>query len=508
MLEEKVLERRPILRGILEKYGDMALCDYAKRYYRKPDYKIDLKRKEEFIEVFRQEISELFGKEIADSCARQIGYSYHLANVEHHGAIGTSRPLNNALITASPFLESNDENFPNNIILACSNISFNNWTNPRGFIFHTYSNKGLNEGQFSFFGHSVDALPLVNHRGYNNDSLKNVRKSLYTMWNERFVWKPQYRSLSDLIEQVFADKSVLDQATYTNQAARFNYLLWNKISKVLNKPLQRLIFIDQEKLVNRLLLDNHLDKGTVVNKILFDPKYLDLVLKNFDGIISAFTQKTQEGTFLFWALPQQGKYRTQLWRIGNKLISPDGSYEVELTPSAIRLAIEKNQLIPSALLCFIMLSFYYGIRQVGGPNQTTFLTLMKKAYVSLLKETGSEEEIMLCSDLPTEDIIPGMPPVLAFLKGKKGELIAATPLDLYLYGTDKALSIIAEASRRITLGESIRRTLPLWYKRCYQESEREEDLLKITEAEIDREIGLDKKLLSFVSIGDKAILSI
>ena len=86
-------------------------------------------------------------------------------------------------------------------------------------------------------------------------------------------------------------------------------------------------------------------------------------------------------------------------------------------------------------------------------------------------------------------------------------MIAATPLDLYLYGTDKSLDVIAKASREITLGESIRRTLPLWYKRCYQESEREEDLMKITEIEIDKEIGLDKKIASFTSIGDKAVLN-
>lgn len=506
LLEEKVLARRPILGEILEQFGSMPLAEYAKRYYRAPEYAIDENRKKEFIEAFRAEVEGIFGKEIADSCATQIEKTYHLANVEHHGAIGTSRPLNNALIAASPFLQSFDPEFSNNIIISCANISFNNWTYPRGFMFHTYSNKGLLDGQISFFGHSVDALPLYNYKGFNADTLKNMRKSLYTMWNERFVWKPEYRKLSTLVDEVFASPTVLKQTTYTDQAAQFNYLLWEKISQIVAKPLQKLIFVEQEKLVNRLLIQNHIDKNTTINKILFDPHVLDLVSQHFEGILSAFSEKNQEGTFHFWAIPKGGKYRTQLWRRGNKLVSPDGKYEIELTPEEIKTGIENHELVPSSLLCFMVLSFYYGLRQIGGPNQTTALTQMKEAYIKLLTDAGIPNDIEFCKDVPTTDIIPGMPPVLAFLKGKLGELIAATPLDLYLYGIPTSLDTIAKVSQEVTLGDSIRRTLPLWYKRCYLESERETDLLSITEADIDQHIGLDKKIIPFTTIGDKVQL--
>jgi len=131
-LESKVFERRPILFDILQKYGSMSLYDYSKRYYRAPDYPIDEKRKTEFLEGFGQEIEANFGKDIAESAVLQMSKSYHLANTEHHGPSGTSRQLNNSLITGLPFLEQADDDFENNVIVACSNISFNNWTFPRG----------------------------------------------------------------------------------------------------------------------------------------------------------------------------------------------------------------------------------------------------------------------------------------------------------------------------------------------------------------------------------------
>lgn len=505
-LEEKVFAKRPILRDILKENGDKTLRAYAKTYYRAPSYPIDPTRKNEFLAGFKQEVASIFGEEIAESAAKQMDKSYHVANTEHHGAIGTDRQLNNSLITSLPFLQTPDPDFPNNIIIACSNISFNNWTFPRGFMFHTYSNKGLSDGHLSFFGHTVDAYPVINYKGYNADSLKNMRKLLYTMWNERFIWKREYKKLVTLIDEVFADKSVLAQTTYTNQAAKFNYLLWERIGKVLNKPLQRLLFVEQEQLANRLLLNYHLEQDTTIHKILFDPAYLDLITKYFDGILCGFSESKQYGTFHFWALPPGKKYRTQLWRKGNKLVSPDGSYEVALTPTAIRSAIEKNELIPSTLLCFILFCFYYGVRQIGGPNQTTYLTQMKQAYISFLEELGDVESVALCKDIPTTDIVPGNPAVLAFLKGHQGELIPATPLDLYLYGTPETIATITSVSNTITLGESVKRTLPVWYKRCYTEEEREKELSEIKAPAIDNAIGLATKLTPFTSIGDKVIL--
>lgn len=506
-LEAKVFERRPILFDILQKYGSMSLYDYSKRYYREPDYPIDEKRKKEFLEGFSQEIESIFGKDIADSCAKQMAKSYHLANTEHHGPAGTSRQLNNGLITALPFLENPIGDFQNNIIVACSNISFNNWTFPRGFKFSTYSNKGLSEIELTFFGHTVDSYPVINHKAFNADSIKNMRKSLYTMWNERFVWKKEFRKLNELIDEIFSDKDVLNQTIFTNQSSLINFKFWNKISEILQKPLQKLIYIEQEKLTNRLISQYHIKQDTTIHKILFDPKYHDLMTKYFEGILCGFSEKTQYGTFLFWALPEGKKYRTQLWRRGNKLVSPDGSYEIELSPESVEKAISKGELIPSTLLCFIIFCFYYGIRQIGGPNQTTFLTQMKEAYLKMQEEAQDTESIRLCKDIPTTDIIPGNPPVLAFLKGPKGELIPATPLDLYLYGTPSTVETIINVSKEVTLGDSIKRTMHLWYKRCYIEEERDAKLSTVTEKMIDEVIGLDKKLKPFTIVGDKTILA-
>lgn len=500
-LEKQVYNKRPILKKILSDFGGLTLSEYAKHYYRPPQYSVDSMRKTEFISTFKEEVESIFGPQIAESCSNQVSKSYHLANTEHHGPIGTSRQLNNILIASLPFLQGNLDEFPNNIILGCSNISFNNWSFPRGFKFHANSNKGLSENIISFFGHAIDALPVYNYKAFTQDSLKNLHKSVYTLWNERYIWKPEYKKINTLIDEIFSDKSVTSESLYTNQSAKINYLLWKKISETFHKPLQNLIFVEQERLANRLLLKHHISKKTAIYDLLFNPKNLDLITKYFDGILCGFSEKDQYGTFLFWALPKKGKYRTQLWRRGQKLVSPNNEYEIELSPECIKEGIIKGELVPSTLLCFILFSFYYGLRQIGGPNQTTYLTQMKEAYVNLENELGNSESAKWVQNIPTTDIVPGNPPVLAFVKTQNKELIPATPLDLFLYGDAASFDIFQKASNEITLKDSIMRTLPIWYKRCYSESEYEKDLLAINEHMIDAYIGLDQKMNAFATIG-------
>lgn len=250
-----------------------------------------------------------------------------------------------------------------------------------------------------------------------------------------------------------------------------------------------------------LIKKHHLQKNTTINQILFDPTMRGFVHKHFNGLNGAFSTENAYGTFLFWGLPQDGKYRVQLWLKNNTLVSDDGSFKVELTPDAIMAAIEKNELIPNTLLTFIILAFYYGQYLSGGPAQTKNLTAMKKAYTEMLQEASLTEDIEALEDLNTTNLIISRP-ILAFIDLKaQNERIPATGLDLILYGDGgKSWDETIEATKHTTLLEFFNRALVSFYHEFVSADEKTDVMSQITERDIEIFTGLDKKVPALITI--------
>ena len=57
---------------------------------------------------------------------------------------------------------------------------------------------------------------------------------------------------------------------------------------------------------------------------------------------------------------------------------------------ALAAALRKRELMPTMALCFIVLSFYYGLRCGGGFLQPNYLTQLKEAYARFLTEIKAE----------------------------------------------------------------------------------------------------------------------
>jgi hypothetical protein len=201
---------------------------------------------------------------------------------------------------------------------------------------------------------------------------------------------------------------------------------------------------------------------------------------------------------MFWGLPKGSKYRVQLWKEGNFLVSQDGSYRIELTPENLKKALEANELIPSLMLSYIILSFYYGIKCLGGFSQVNYLTFMKNAYIKMQVDMGNYRSIEVCARAQTKEM--GADFTIAFLDGPNGEMVPATGLDLILYGDEKTWSCMMNVSKQITLEESVNPLMPEFYRICYPESDRDPELVNITDADIIKLSGLDKKIKPCVRV--------
>jgi hypothetical protein len=192
----------------------------------------------------------------------------------------------------------------------------------------------------------------------------------------------------------------------------------------------------------------------------------------------------------------------QLWKQGDYLVSADGKFKLELTPNVIQEALEKRQIIPSVMLIFTVLSFYYGLKCLGGFSQVNYLTLMKNAYIKVQTERGNYKSIEVCARTQTKETVDVM---IAFLGGPNGELIPATGLDLILYGENNRWQQIMDELNNITLEDAINPGMSDFYRFIYHGAEVDPKLAAITPQTITRLTGLDKKIRPCVKIRNQVV---
>ncbi|MFA6909075.1 MAG: hypothetical protein WC289_04285 [Patescibacteria group bacterium] len=491
-LREKVLEKRPVLREIIQEQGAKNLYAYAKEY---ADVNINqpiLERQEEFLIIFKQEVAKRLGMEVATSATEQLRRYYFVSTADHHGPICHPFFLNANLISSVPYFERSDPYLQNVIVLSNANVSLNNSSFPRGLIFHSNA-KGVTKLHRLAFSTCANRLcPVFNFPAYTAKDIERVLKNVKDKAAAGDIRTGEADTLSSMIQEVYNLPDVIDSEGYSDQITKTNFHLWKKFFIPNHRNAPNLVYLEQEGLVAQLLLAFHVDGDTTISRMMFDPAYEQLMTTHFEDIMGAFSRKTQYGTYLFWALPPGAKYRIQLWKQGNELVAEDGSYRVELTPHAVRRALEKKELISSMLLAYTVLSFYYGLKCLGGFSQVNYLTYMKNAYIRMQLDLGGYKSIEVCARAQTKELGGDM--TIAFLGDTAGTLTPATGLDLILYGTHNTWPVLVDQSKQITLEEALNPLMPEFYRIIYPELEREPDLSSLTARDITALTHLDSKI--------------
>lgn len=502
-LKDKVLERRPVLKEILTKRGDKNLFDYAKEYI-----SVNLNnpirfRQEELINTFKEEVAKRLGDEIAEGAARQLENYYFVSTTDHHGPLLHPFFINGNLAAAAPYFEMADPLLKYVIVLPCANISLNNSSYPRGLIFNSCKNGKITFHRIPFFPANMRLCPVYNFRPYTKEDIDRARQLLRSEISNNNLPKEEADKVSVIIDEIYDQPDVYTCDNYSDQVTKTNFKIWKKFFGSSQDRSPDLIYIEQEALVARLLMKYHLHGDTTITHILFDNAYDPLIEQYFDDIQGAFSKKDKYGTYLFWALPKGAKYRIQLWKQGNKLISEDGSYEIELTPETLEKALAAKELIPSMMLTFIVLSFYYGLKCLGGFSQVNYLTFMKNAYIKMQTERGNYRSIEVCARAQTKEI--GGDFSITFIKGPKGEMLPATGIDLILYGSENTWPTLMEESKTIGLDEAFNPIMPEFYSIIYPEVERDPELSKITSTDITKLTRFDQKIKACCEIRDHQV---
>jgi hypothetical protein len=491
-LTEMVFAKSPILKENFEKNGKKTLFEHAQSYRENKLSVSALARRPELVSAVSARAIKIFGEEIAHSIAKQLEKNFFVSTADHHGMICHPFSLSANLIGATQ--ASALENL---LVFSCGNVSLNNSSFPKGLIFHSDSHDYRAIQQLSFFPASENQRPVLGVQGYTIKDIARVKRNLWSMVKSKTVRMEVAEKITETIDGVYAKPNILGIESFSNQVSLTNMSLWQKFFST-NQTAPRLVYIDQESLVSDLLLSHHLFKETMISRIIFDETVASIFSKHFDGIRGGFSKKEKKGSYLFWAIPEGAKYRQQLWLEGCELVSADGSCRIPLEAEAIAEKLESGELVPSMLLTFLVLSFYYGLKCLGGFLQPSYLTAMKHAYSQTLRDMGAKEEIEVFANTDTKAM--GGDLALAFLQDKNKQLHQATGLDLILYGDTNVWSKLVDLSKHMTVEESVAVMMPLFYSVLYQGEEVEKSLVNINVEGIIKLVGLDKKIKPCVSM--------
>ncbi|MBI2415615.1 MAG: hypothetical protein HYV33_03070 [Candidatus Kerfeldbacteria bacterium] len=497
-LQEAVLSKRPILREIIKKRGHKKLYEYAQEYisvYLNPPIQ---RRQDECIETIRIEVEQRLGSAVAQGVAEQLRKYYFVSTTDHHGPICNQSFVNANLMVSTPYLEQHDPLLQYVIVLACANVSLNNITFPRGLIFNTFSQDKIQLQRLSFLPSNAHASAVYNFRSYQPVEIEKMKKLLAEKQRQQLVTKSAAEKIIQLLDDIYNQPELFDCSTYADQIVQTNFQLWNQFFSSSGTKPTHLIYLAQEEIVAKLLVQYHLFEDTTIHHWLFDHDY-DLLLDSyFDGIMGAFSKVDGVGTYLFWGISSDKNYRVRLWKHGDRLVSADGSVSFALTPAGLATVLANKTIIPSLLTVFTVLCFYYGLKCLGGFNQVNYLTQMKNAYIKMMTDRGNYKSIEVCARAQTKEMNDGF--LLAFAGAPNGDIVPAAGLDLILYGQPNTWEQIMTEAKNITLAEALNPSLPEFYRFVYPEANRLPELAAITTEQVSQLTGLDKKIKPCVMI--------
>ncbi len=451
-LSEAVFLKRPVLKELLKEAGDISTFEYAKHYTHTEQYVPD-ELKAECIKEIYTHTEEIFGEEIARSVKKQLRQNYAVSTNDHAGPMTHPFFLNGNLL-AMISIASEHLVQENVIVLAFHNVSLGNSSFPRGILFHTRANEHM--ARIPLFPARQRAAPVYGLGAYTKKEAEHGFDSCLLANNIDKNSQEALR-LRTAFEAIYLTPEVLREKTFSNQIGLTNLALGKSLFSSAKPMLPRLIYLNEEAIVLRLLLA-HLERSTLLTHILLESSLQEKIETLFDGIPGGFTRSQHQGTFLFWYLPHGSTHRVALWRKGAQLVSRDGSVVIEITPSSLKKHIELNELLPSTMLSMITLSCYYGLTCFGGFSQVNYLTWITEAYRKLgaVGPHYTAPTKLLCGDF-----------IAASLSLESGEQVAATGFDFILYNDRDSMDQFIACAKKLPIKDAVGLMMPEFYRILY-----------------------------------------
>lgn len=467
-IRDAVFGKQQILARVYHDFGHLALSDYVKSW--KVAQPAGSELRDSFFLQAELFCSELYGSKIAGDVLSQLKERSLVSTIDHHGIFGHPFFLNSNLICSlnpSRYLVS----------LPTEGVSLNNNTSWSGCLLTTGGDGRLN--RYSFFPDrlktsAVFAVPAIGK--------EDIEKVLHQIKNSNNFNQENLAMLEATVLKNFSQDKLLSADNFSVQAAMISRKIWQEVFP----NAAELIYLPLETLVNRIIV-NHivLKPQSLLHKLLFTKTGWDLVEKYFQGSPGAFSD-SGKGSFLFWGIDKKHR-RIRLVREKKALLG--GHLEIFCESGSIAAAIQKKEIYPTSLVCFLVL-LGAGVTCVGGFNQVNWLTGIKMKFRELLLEIGEVEISTSIASVPTENFGEAS---LAFLVGTE---LFQKPAALDLLGKNFIYEIYSQLAEQLTLKESIDAELGEIYKVIMTGEQRDENLLRNFERQNSLSSQTKEKILN------------
>lgn len=502
-LKKAIWSKRPILGDIMQKHGGKLLSDYAKDFMDvNPAPGLD-ERKPELIALVSSLVEGRLSKDVAEGVSKQLTKLPLVSTADHHASIDHPFWVNANIISGIKPYEDPDPDIRYLIVFSFASVSVNNASGfSRGILFTSGIESGKNIVRLPILPDKLKMSVVYGTRTFTREELTRAEDELLRKEAEGEIAKGQASAIRQFLEENFATPKVLGASQLCSQITRINFEFWRKIfhgpkgTKASGNPVPDLIYMDIETIVTQLLLRRHLDNpSSLIYRLLFEPAFMQRALKQFDGLPGAFSLEEGWGTYMFWGITDKRR-RACTRLIENELHFIGDDVRIPWNPTSIKKALEEKRIFPGMLLCYVIISLYYGMKCLGGFCQVHDLTVIKKAWMEILRSLDETKEAEAVNPVQTKEL-GGDGMVLSYLKTASGDLVPATGIDMALDSADTSFGRYTELSKRVTLMEMMSALLPEMYTVLYPEQERDQSLATIPSSAILKALGLTKRLSSF-----------
>ncbi len=496
-LKQAVWQRSPILRDIIQRDGRKKLAEFTWDFFSFPEVTTLASRRHELISATQDLLTDRLGSHVAEAVARQLTKYPLVSTADHHGPIDHPFFVNSNIVGSLPYHQHPD--LQHLVVFSFASVSINNASAyPRGIIFHGGINGSSNLIRIPFLPDREKMGVAYDMRAYTPEDLGRAHQAVDRKCTAGDITTERRDAVHRCIDTYFADPHVLDAENLVEQITRVNHRLWPDLFRGQDQEhatdVPDLVYLDIETLVTELLQRHHLtNSNSVIHQLLCDPDYRQSALKHFDGISGAFTEATGSGTHFFWALNEK-KHRKAMHLQGDHLVAEGLDYSIALTPEALAEALRTKQIMPSMMLCYVLVALYYGMKCLGGFSQVNDLTDTKHAWQRVLRDHGNGAEADAVEPVYTT-AYGGDGLVLSYIPTRTGSLVPATGIDMLFRDVETSYDHFRQLARTLTLEQISNPMLPEIYSVYYPAAERTAKLQSLTPERILKLTRVDKKLV-------------
>lgn len=447
---EMVCQRLPVVKNILNTFGHMPLGVYTEQFNAPPCPSVQ--SRDDIRQAVIAQISSVLGEDIAGRTADDLTASGTVMTTTHLGIDYFANSVQGNLIYGAGILTGRRKGttLP---IFCFGNVPLNSSTFARGLLVY-----GTESGAGKELPLRLPIFPDNQKRTMAGLAKPFTRAMQQRAIQKTVAWKKENliseitaETILSILEQEYADASVLNRISYSAQAMMINRMLGKRMLKTDECPPD-IVYLEIEK-ITAFLLDKDLNnENSLVYRIFFTSTLRDGIIQNLDGCPGCWhvdtlnagdaspgnQAGTATGTIFFWGIDDRGRRIPLLLKSikGGLYLSGRNdrgdSFSVNFTRDELIQALKLQKLLPSMFTCFLIISFARGFSCVGGVFQGAYLSRMKTGIADCLDAQSDTATAEIIRTITTNLYQDGM---LAFMSlGQDNELLPAGPIEIIQAG--------------------------------------------------------------------------